>query len=298
MKTQKILLALSFLAFSGMSLQANTLLATVNGNAITTDVAGKNYTELRDELKDMILKRLIEKELAIEYAMNSDIVKSDTFKKNFDHIIKMSKSGVNPEAKSLKEALVISEKSISKEQLRSKKGLLAFDLLLDEKAKTIETDEQSLKEHYKNNFVKYNMPELYEISHIVVGTKKEADEILHKLKEAPIKAKEFHDLAQEHSLAPSKEEGGYLGQYDIAAMNDKIAQSIKTLKMGTYTQSFETEFGYEIVFLIGKTAAKNQTFEKAKVQVKTDFIQDVVIQWAVKEIAKLKESAVIKYHKI
>lgn len=297
MKTNKIVIA-GLLALLYLPLEANTLLATVNGNAITTAVTGENFTELRNELKEVYVNRLIDKELAIEYAMNSDIVKSDTFKKNFEHVLKMSKSGINTNAKSLKEALVITDKSISKEQLRSKKGLLAFDLLLDAKAKVIETDERLLKEYYTNNFVKYNMPELYEVSHIVVKTKKEADEILKLLKDAPVKAKAFHDLAQEHSVAPNKDEGGYLGQYDIEAINPTLAKNIKTLKMGDYSKSVETEFGHEIVFLIGKTAAKKQDFEKAKADVKRDYVEETVLQWAFSEIAKLKKSAVIKYPKI
>jgi len=286
------------LACVSFPLEASVLLATVNGHKITTDIAVKDFTELRDELKQMQIKRLVGKELAIEYAMKSDIMKSDTFKKNFDHIVKMSKKGINTDAKSLKEALVLTDESISKEQLRSKKGLLAFDLLLDKQAKMLSPDEKSLKEYYKKNFVKYNMPELYEISHIIVPTQKEADKILKALKDAPVKAKAFHDLAQKHSIAPSKEEGGYMGQYDIEAMSPEFSNSIKTLKMGTYSKSFKTEFGYEIVYLIGKMAAKKQTFEKAQAQVKRDYIQETVIAWAFQEIAKLKKSASIEYAKI
>lgn len=297
MKIQKISIA-CFIVLMFMPLQASTLLATVNGHNITSEVAGENFAELRDELKEMKVKKLVEKELAIEYAMKSDIMKSDNFKKSFDHIVKMSQKGINTEAKSLKEALVLTDESISKEQLRSKKGLLAFDMLLDEKAKTIFTDDEVLKEFYKANFLRYNMPKLYEISHIVVNTKAEADAIVKELDEAEIKGKTFHDLALKHSLAPSKEDGGYLGQYDLEAMNSMMVKEVENLPMGMYSKSVKTEFGYEIIFLIGKQEAKKMTFEQAKKTVKRDYVKHVVIEWAFKEIEKLKENSEIKYYSI
>jgi len=252
---------------------------------------------MKKELRELNINRLIDKELAIEFALSSDIVKSEKFQKNFDHVLKMSKQQLSPDEKTLKNVLK-KKPSLNSEQLRSKKGLLAFDLLLDERAKAIKPTTIELEEYYKNNFVKYNTPELYEISTIVVKDKKMTDKILAEIRKAPNKAKAFHDAAITYSIAPNANEGGYLGQYDITAMNKQMSSKIKTLKMGQYTKTaMETEFGYELVYLIGKTQKKDQTFKQAQANVKRDFIQDKVLEWAYNKVSSLKKAAKISLNK-
>lgn len=290
MKKKSIAIIILFLT---SSLSANTLIATVNGQNITTSVAGSEFLKLRKELRDINIQRLIDKEVAIQLSLKSDIIKSEKFKKSFDHVLKMSKRGLNPKQQTLKEALK-KVPSLDSEQLRSKKGLLAFDLLLDKKAKELQPTNEALQLYYTNNFVKYNTPQLYEISTIVVKDEKTANKILAEIKGVFPKAKAFHDMAKKYSLAPNAKEGGYLGQYDISLMNKTLASIVKTLKMGQYTpKAVETEFGYEIVYLIGKTQKKNRSFEEAKANVKNDFIQDNVLEWAYSEVKRLKEKSKI-----
>jgi len=274
-------------------LSANTLIATVNGNEITTSVAGSKFLNMRKELREINVHRLVDKELAIEFALNSDIVKSEKFQKNFDHVLKMSKQNLSSDEKTLKNVLK-KGKTLNSEQLRSKKGLLAFDLLLDKKAHQLKPTDEELEIYYKNNFVKYNVPELYEISSIVVKDKKTADKILADIQKSSVKAKAFHDAAIKYSIAPNAKEGGYLGQYDITVMNKTMSNVIKKLKMGSYSkEAIETEFGYELVFLIGKTQAKKQSFKQAKVKVKNGFIQDKVLEWAYNKVEELRKEAKI-----
>lgn len=120
-----------------------------------------------------------------------------------------------------------------------------------------------------------------------------------KLKGVYPKAKAFHDMAIKYSLASNAQEGGYLGRFDIGMMNKTLANIVKKLKMGDYTQqAVQTEFGYEIVYLIGKTQKKNRSFEEAKADVKSNYIQDKVLEWAYAKVALLKKDANITINKL
>jgi peptidyl-prolyl cis-trans isomerase C len=64
----------------------------------------------------------------------------------------------------------------------------------------------------------------YEVAHILVKAKYEADDIYKKLNEGL----SFDSLAQKHSLCSSAKHGGYLGKIKIGQADEDFEQSSAT----------------------------------------------------------------------
>ena len=284
----KYLITILLLIFS-TNIYAKDLLAIVNGNKITTDVVHTDFFNMDIEQKKIAIKRLVEKELAIEYALNSKMAKSKKFIDTFNHIINKTKN-----SKDLASTVQNSQNNYTNEQLRSKKGLLAFDMVLDEKAKELKPNIKTLKKYYNINKNRYDTQKMYELLHIIIKDKKEALEIEKELKDSKTLIKTFQKLAFEKSLAPTKEKNGYLGQFFYNDMPKEYKQAVKGLKINQYSKPFKTDFGYQIVYVMGYQDEIKRDYKESQINVKNDYIRETIINWAFEQINKLKETADIK----
>ena len=278
---------------------SETTLAIVNGNTITTALTSAKFNSLSQELKQLHIERLIDQEIAIEFALSSDIVKTDRFHKEFEHIVEMGGKyslANEKDANSLSiQKRLENINPLKQEVLRSKKGLFAFDKVLDEEASKRNPSPQELQTFYEDNFHKYNTPELHEVYTILFKDKSEAKRIIKQLKKSDIVFETFRDLATKHSIAPSKNNNGYLGDYDVSQTNTILAKEIKKLKVGTFSsQPLKTDFGYQILYLSKIYPKQTRTFAQAKTQVKKDYLMQTVTMWAFGKIEALKQKAKVK----
>jgi parvulin-like peptidyl-prolyl isomerase len=276
---------------------ASEVLAVVNGKNITSEVAPKNFKTLEKKAQEKIIKKLIEKRLASDYALASGVSESDEYKKVLKHILNMSE---NKKQKTKDTSLVetLHQKSIkgyTKEQLRSKKGLLAFDFLLTQKAKSMQPSNVELKKFYQNQKYMYDTPAQIELLNIVVEKESLAKEIIARLSKSSNKLQEFSSLAKKYSLAPSKTHYGYFGKIAIKNLNEVLKKNLADKKRGYFTTTpIKTEFGYEIFYVLNDIPKFDSTFEALKERVKEEFIQKTVKSWAINKIKSLKENAKIK----
>ena len=277
-------------------LEAREVLAVVNGYEISDEVAPKNFKKLSKDEQKRIVNRLIERFLAADYALKSDVVRSKEFKKVYSHIIGYSKENNSSDIKTLSDLVNKNEsQGYTKEQLRSKKGLLAFDFLVAQKAESIKPTQEELKEYYKATKYKYDTPHMVEISTIVLDTKEAAEEVYKKLKSnKKVTFNKFFEMAQKYSKAPDAVDGGYLGKIAVNELNSVIKDDILKLKRGEFTKPIKTEFGFQIYYLINNIPEVKTTFDMVKDRVKDEYIQMKVKKWAFSLIKDLKSKAKIE----
>ena len=272
------------------SLQASEVLAVVNGYKITTEVAPKNFNTLGKVQKEKVLNKLIEKYIAANYALHTDIVKDPEYKKVLKHILHYSNE--TTKSKTLVSAVKVA--GYTKEQLFSKKGLLAFDFILENRMKNMKPDEKVLRQYYEQNKFKYDTPAMVELAGIVVETKSRADEIEKELKGSEGNYTLFSSLAKKYSKSPEATDGGYMGTIVKSNINKEINKYISPLKRGEHTKAIKTLFGYEIYYLINAVPAVNTTYEMVKDKVKDNYVHQAVKKWAFTKIEALKKSAKIE----
>jgi peptidyl-prolyl cis-trans isomerase C len=79
--------------------------------------------------------------------------------------------------------------------------------------------------------------------HILVQQEHEATDLLKKLDQG----KTFEELARDHSLCPSKAEGGDLGAFSKGAMVPSFEEAAFGLEVGEVSQPVRTQFGYHLI---------------------------------------------------
>jgi len=275
---------------------SSDVLAVVNGENITSAVAPKDFKKLDKNMQQKIVARLVEKRLAINYALADEIVQTEKYKKSLEHILQMS-SDTKEQGNSLADLFKkdASIKGYTVEQLNSKKGLLAFDFILNREAETMNPSQEKLKEFYEARKYKYDTPALIELLTIVVDDKKIADDIMKKLSETEDRLEMFSKLAAKHSLAPSAKDHGYFGKIPVNELNDTLKDSLKDLKRNEYLKTpIKTEFGYQIFYVLNDIPEFKSTYESVKSQIEEEYLKQEVKKWAINKIKELKKNAKIE----
>jgi peptidyl-prolyl cis-trans isomerase C len=79
--------------------------------------------------------------------------------------------------------------------------------------------------------------------HILVNQEFEAQDLLRKLGEG----KSFEQLAKDHSLCPSKEDGGDLGEFGKGSMVPSFETAAFALGVGEVSKPVRTQFGFHLI---------------------------------------------------
>lgn len=119
----------------------------------------------------------------------------------------------------------------------------------------------------------YDQPEKVKAKHILIKVDKKgkqediqkkselANEIYNKL----IKGEDFETLAKQYSEDENtKEKGGDLGEVSKGTKGDAWDNIVFSLKKGEFSKPFETDEGYEIVYVYDKIPKVTATFESVK----------------------------------
>lgn len=86
---------------------------------------------------------------------------------------------------------------------------------------------------------------------LVVATEEEAREVV----AAVNRGVPFERLAQERSLGPERERGGYLGRVDPATLSPAIREALARTRRGRLSPVVETEGGYAVLQLVSEGVA-------------------------------------------
>ncbi len=276
-KRNTILSAVVAIALSGSTLLASQtndkVYATVNGMKVTsTDVAmiikdpRVKFSNLPEQTKKQILGQIIDRKLLSNKAIHTDIVNDKVYK------------------------------STLKSTIEALKQDLALQMWIQKISKNVTVNEKDIKKYYEQNKAKFVKPEELKASHILVKTKKEAEEIIAQLEKAKNLKAEFTKLAKEKSTGPSGKNGGELGWFPKDKMVPEFSMAASFLKVGTITtKPVKTRFGYHIIYLDGKKPATTISYDKAKEEIKQYLGQSVFKSKIDKILKDLKSKAKIIY---
>ncbi len=252
----------------GTSLYAKSY-ATVNGHEIDDQdiksilavAPGIKFESLPKDQQKKIVEQAIEKQLLMKKAIDSGIEKDPTYQSSLE---KMKKD-------------------------------LALEIWMKKEFEKVKVSDKEVQDFYKKNARMFQQPEMVKAKHILVKTEADAKKIINQLKKAKDVKGEFEKLAASKSIGPSGPNGGELGWFDRSKMVKPFADAAFKLKKGTFTHTpVKTQFGYHVIYVEDKKAAKTVPLDKAKDKIKQT-LKVQAFQKHMKEIAKgLKAKADIK----
>jgi peptidyl-prolyl cis-trans isomerase C len=193
---------------------------------------------------------------------------------------------------------------MSEETFREEMGnALRVEKLLMKHRDVPEVTDAEVTAYYNENKARFQQPERVEASHILIGTdpedtaeekalkKTEAENVLAQLKGGA----DFAEMAQQHSICPSKEKGGDLGYFQRGQMVKPFEDAAFSLGVGELSDIVETKFGYHIIKVTAHEDARDIPLEDARAgislfldgQRKNDAMADYV--------EELRKAATIEY---
>jgi peptidyl-prolyl cis-trans isomerase C len=98
-----------------------------------------------------------------------------------------------------------------------------------------------------------------------------ANDLLAKIRAGEIS---FEDAARENSTCPSGKEGGALGDFGRGQMVPEFDQACFEMEIGEVRGPVKTQFGYHIIRLNAKNAAKTIPFEEVKEEIRRRLVAE------------------------
>ncbi len=161
-----------------------------------------------------------------------------------------------------------------------------------------------VKEFYDENTSQFEQEASVEASHILLSTRGIEDEAqiaekkaeAEKLRQQLIdgEGKNFAELAQAHSDCPSKAQGGSLGEFGTGRMVPEFEKAAFSQEVGAIGEVVETDFGFHIIQVTGKTDAKTLSYDEVKDRLREQLLEQAKSEKLQSYIGELREAATIE----
>ncbi len=237
------------------------VLAEVNGEKIKK---GEFYDRLETEAGKAIFSQMLAEKLIKQAASDADITVSS---KEIDEEINQIKAQFGSEELF---SLILAQNGLTEEILREQieYSIYAFKL----STKDVVITEEDAKAYFEKNKTKFDTPEQVRISHILLKTEKEAEEVLEQIK----KGDKFEDLVKSKSIdSTTKDNQGDLGYLMKGQMPKEFEEKIFSVKANeVIPEVIVTDDGYHVIKVQEKHGAKSATYEDSKEHVKELLLQE------------------------
>ena len=138
--------------------------------------------------------------------------------------------------------------------------------LKDYVLKDLSVSDQECREYYQQHNEEFFRQDVVHVREILVEDPEEAQKIQSSLKVN--RNKNFAELAQTYSKAPSASMGGDLGRYERGEMPKEFDDVIFRLSPGTVSRIVTSEYGYHLFFVEEKILAHHQKFYEVKARIR------------------------------
>ena len=292
---------------------AKDQVAVVNGTVITRQELENEVTRAKnrmaaqgqpvadgttDKMGQKILDQLIDMEILLQESQKQKIQITDT--SITDHLAKFKARFPSGEAyeKALKE-LNVSEADLKEKTM---KGMAVQELIEKQVTSKIEISDTDSRSFYDSNPNFFEQPEQVEARHILIKSdskddKAQQEKALEKIKEVQqqIKAGEdFAALAKKYSEGPSGKNGGDLSYFGRGQMVKPFEDVAFNLEPDQISDIVKTRFGYHLIMVTGKKAARTIPYEEVKEKIGTHLKQQKTSESVKVYIEKLKKEATIE----
>ena len=168
------------------------------------------------------------------------------------------------------------------------------EMLVDKEVDIPRTSDAECERYYEANQERFCTSPLLEVDHILIAADKEdldqraeakelADGLLEQIKTKP---HSFAEMAQKHSMCPSKEHGGSLGQISKGQTVPEFEKVLFLSPKGLVPSTIESRYGFHIANIHRKVEGQQLPFEHVENKIKV-YLDEKVRRKAVAQYIEL-----------
>ncbi len=182
------------------------------------------------------------------------------------------------------------DKDVQKVIEEARKKILIARLLKDEVDDTISITEEDIEEFYGANKDKYKTPEIMRVSHILVLSQEDAENIQKELAGGAV----FEDLARAKSVDPTAQRGGDIGYFPKGQLMPEFENACSQLEIGEISGVVKTKLGYHVIKLTDRKEPQLRPIEQVSGDIRSR-LRTIKRQKIFNElITRLREGTVIE----
>lgn len=222
------------------------------------------YVDLRNQAVDFLVQRV---ELAKEADSLGIDVTDQAVTERVDELKNQFFSGDEEKYKKELESLGLTDADVRADV----RAQLIAEKIFDQVTKDVKVTAEDVKSYYDANQEQFEVPESREVAHILVKTKKEAEDLYAQLQDGA----DFAELAKKHSAdTASAEDGGKLTDErgSFVPEFEKVAFALDTGEIG---EPVKSDFGWHIIKALADTRpAATTPFEEAKKSIEEQLLEE------------------------
>ena len=158
------------------------------------------------------------------------------------------------------------------DRLKHYEDRLIQEAYINRAVKPAETEDQ-LRTRYQTFLKEKPAHEEVHASHILLATEADAKSVIAELD----KGADFAALAKKYSKDPGAESGGDLGYFGHDDMVKEFSDAAFALPKGQYSKTpVKTQFGWHVIKVEDRRAAKPPSFEEAREQLSRDLAHEII----------------------
>lgn len=228
-----------------------------------------NDEERKDELKRLILERLIEDILLDQEARRRGM------ELNNDAFTAKLREAIQPYDESyLDQVAEANHRPLPEWKRQFRRRLVHERLINREVLARIQLTDREVARYYEVHRGEFQVPEQVKVRHIAVGSRRAYDRVRRQLEEGA----DFIDLVREHSITPDREFDGNLGYVNRGVMPPEFDEVIfkmeRTGSINNLNKPVQTEIGFHIFRLEDRREARRLTLTEATPQIRETLIRE------------------------
>jgi parvulin-like peptidyl-prolyl isomerase len=222
------------------------------------------YVQLQNQAVDFLVQRI---ELAKEAESLGIVVTDQQVTARVDELKDQFFSGDDAKYQEELESLGLTEEDVRADV----RAQLIAEQIFDQVTKDVTVTAEDVKSYYDDNTEQFEVPESRNVAHILVETKKEAQDLYAQLQDGA----DFAALAKEHSTdTASAENGGELTD-ERGSFVPEFEEVAFALDTGAVGEPVKSEFGWHIIkALEDTTPAETTSFEDAKDSIEEQLLEE------------------------
>ncbi|MEW6040858.1 MAG: peptidylprolyl isomerase, partial [Elusimicrobiota bacterium] len=146
--------------------------------------------------------------------------------------------------------------------------------------------DDEVESYYKEHKKDFQRPTEVQLSHILIATPEDAENVVNKIKGGS----SFEELAEKLSLDPTTaEKQGDLGKLKNSEILPEFLPTVKGLAVGEYSKKpVKTQFGYHILKKTSERILPSQTKEESEKEIRKMLLKEKFDKWIEEQKKKLK----------